>query len=122
MLKRLHTRIPGSIDKTRLDHFLGQWLPVAMGSYLTKTRIRRLIISGAVYVNRRKITNGTFPLYTGASIEVYYDQDKMNEGQPKRLEEVRLETSRVVYEDEWIIVIDKPAGMPTQPTIDPLRA
>ena len=35
---------------------------------------------------------------------------------------VRLETSRVVYEDEWLIVIDKPSGIPTQPTLDPGRA
>ena len=29
---------------------------------------------------------------------------------------------RILYEDEWLIVVDKPAGLPTQPTPDPGRA
>jgi RluA family pseudouridine synthase len=29
---------------------------------------------------------------------------------------------RVLFEDEWLIVVDKPAGLPTQPTIDQRRA
>lgn len=122
MLKRLQTRIPGSIEKVRLDHFLMEWLPGAMGIYLTKTRIRRLILGGSVYVNRRKTKNGTIPLYTGAYIEVYYDEEKLNQNLPRKLDETRLETSRIAYEDDWLIVIDKPPGIPTQPTIDPLRA
>src|SRR5687767_13780365 len=122
MLKRLETRIPGSIQKIRLDHFLMQWLPGAMGMYLTKTRIRKFILSGAIFVNRRREKNGTVPLYTGAFIEVYYDSEKFMKDQPKRMEDLRLDTNRVVFEDEWLIIIDKPAGIPTQPTIDPLRA
>lgn len=122
MLKRLQTRIPGSIEKVRLDHFLMEWLPTAMGVYLTKTRVRRLILAGAVYVNRRRMQNGTFPLYTGAYVEVYYDEEKLNKNLPRKLDETRLETSRIAYEDEWLIVIDKAPGIPTQPTLDPLRA
>ena len=29
---------------------------------------------------------------------------------------------RVLFEDEWLIVVDKPAGLPTQPTLDARRA
>lgn len=29
--------------------------------------------------------------------------------------------SRVLFEDEWLIVVDKPAGLPTQPTLDASR-
>lgn len=29
---------------------------------------------------------------------------------------------QVLYEDEWLLVVDKPAGMPTQPTLDASRA
>ncbi|MFT3783083.1 MAG: RluA family pseudouridine synthase [Nibricoccus sp.] len=29
--------------------------------------------------------------------------------------------SRVLFEDEWLIAIDKPAGLPTQPTLDVTR-
>lgn len=29
---------------------------------------------------------------------------------------------RILFEDEWLIVVDKPAGLPTQPTLDARRA
>jgi len=29
--------------------------------------------------------------------------------------------SRILFEDEWLIVVDKPAGLPTQPTLDATR-
>lgn len=29
--------------------------------------------------------------------------------------------SRILFEDEWLIAVDKPAGLPTQPTLDPSR-
>jgi len=29
--------------------------------------------------------------------------------------------SRVLFEDEWLIAVDKPAGLPTQPTLDAAR-
>lgn len=29
---------------------------------------------------------------------------------------------RILFEDEWLIVVDKPAGVPTQPTLDARRA
>ena len=30
-------------------------------------------------------------------------------------------TDQVLFEDEWLLVVDKPAGMPTQPTLDARR-
>jgi len=30
-------------------------------------------------------------------------------------------TEQVLFEDEWLLVVDKPAGMPTQPTLDARR-
>jgi RluA family pseudouridine synthase len=29
---------------------------------------------------------------------------------------------RILFEDEWLVVVDKPAGLPTQPTLDAARA
>ncbi|MFM9032342.1 MAG: pseudouridine synthase, partial [Opitutaceae bacterium] len=29
---------------------------------------------------------------------------------------------RILFEDEWLIVVDTPAGLPTQPTLDARRA
>lgn len=122
MLKRLHTRMSGASEKVRLDHFLMEWLPLACGQPMTKTGIRKIILSGVVFVNRRRCKNGTYPLYSGSFVEVYYDEDKINQNLPKKIADIRLSTNRILYEDDAIIVVDKPPGIPTQPTIDPTRA
>ena len=121
-MKRFNTRLPGSIQKCRLDEFLLIWLPQVLGEPISKTKIRKLVLAGAVYVNRHRNKNPTTPLYSGAIVEVYYDEDVMKEGQPARAEETRMDTSRILFEDEWLIVVDKPNGLPTQPTVDPFRA
>jgi len=119
-MKRLHTRVPGSIPKSRLDHFLMDWLPVALGEPISRTQIRALLFGGAVYVNRHRNKDGMSPVFSGATIEVYYDAEKVRSG-PARIQNVRFDTDRIVFEDEWLLIVDKPAGIPTQPTVDPFR-
>jgi 23S rRNA pseudouridine1911/1915/1917 synthase len=121
-MKRFQTRVPGSVPKDRLDLYLFEWLPHACGQNLTKSQIRKLILTGSVYVNRHRNKNGSCPIYTGAIIEVYFDENKLNENQPTRMMEARFDPDRIVFEDEWLIVVNKPSGLPTQPTIDPNRA
>jgi RluA family pseudouridine synthase len=120
-MKRYQTRVPGSVPKDRLDLFLQEWLPHAIGKPLNKTQIRTLILSGSVYVNRHRQKTATTPIYTGAIVEVYFDEDKINKG-PSRLIDTRFDADRIVYEDDYLIVVNKPSGLPTQPTLDPNRA
>jgi len=121
-MKRYQTRVPGSLPKERLDLFLFEWLPHAVGQSLSKTQIRTLIASGSVYVNRHRNKTGTCTIYSGAMIEVYFDENKINKDQPTRLMEARFNPEQIVFEDEYLIVVNKPSGLPTQPTVDPNRA
>ncbi len=121
MMKRFHTRIPPSVQKARLDQFLAEWLPHVLAKPLSKSAIRTLLLSGSVYVNRHRVKSGPTPLYSGSVIEVYYDEARIFPNRTAIAAPERLETSRIVFEDEWLLVIDKPAGLPTQPTLDPLR-
>ncbi|NDG83461.1 MAG: RluA family pseudouridine synthase [Proteobacteria bacterium] len=120
-MKRFNTRIPASIQKVRLDHFLAEWLPQVALKRVSRSTVRALILTGSVYVNRHRIKVATTPVYAGAVIEVYFDETRLFKNRPKRIEIERLETGRIVFEDEWLIVINKPSGLPTQPTLDPLR-
>lgn len=124
-MRRLQTRIPGSVTKDRLDLFLSEWLPHAVGKPVSKTQIRLLIQSGAVYVNRHRNRIATSPVFTGAMIEVYYDEERMNQKTSTgetRMAETRFDSNRIVFEDDYLIIVDKPTGLPTQPTVDPNRA
>ena len=121
-MKRYQTRIPNSMSKIRLDHFLADWLPQALGKPISKTSIRTLVLSGSVYVNRHREKNAVTSLYSGAVIEVYYDEDRMSPHRMARIDEIRLKPENMLFEDEWLIIADKPSGLPTQPTLDPSRA
>jgi RluA family pseudouridine synthase len=121
-MKRFQTRVPGSVPKDRLDLFLFEWLPHASGLPLTKRQIRMLIVAGAVYVNLHRNKSSASPIYTGAMIEVYFDEEKINQDQPTRMMETRFDADLIVYEDEYLIIVNKPSGLPTQPTVDPNRA
>jgi RluA family pseudouridine synthase len=120
-MKRFHTRIPPAVQKTRLDQFLSEWLPHVLSKPLSKSAIRTLLLSGSVYVNRHRVKSGPTPLFSGSVIEVYYDEARIFPNRTSVAVPERLETSRILFEDEWLLVIDKPPGLPTQPTLDPLR-
>ncbi|MBU6154455.1 MAG: RluA family pseudouridine synthase [Bdellovibrionales bacterium] len=120
-MQRFQTRIPLAIPKVRLDHFLAEWLPSALAREVSRATIRNLIMGGSVYVNRHRCKNAFTPLFSGAIVEVYYDEVRLFKGRARRMEVSRLGTERIVFEDGWLIAVNKPSGIPTQPTLDPLR-
>lgn len=109
MVETLHFR---NENKCRLDELLRNQLPKASNS-----KVRRLIIAGAVSVNGRVITRPAFELVRGSAVNVQFDSEKFfYEKQPDDVEfEVTDQT--VLYEDENYIFIDKPAFFPVEQTI-----
>lgn len=121
-MKRYTVRLPHSTPKTRLDDYLASWLPSATGTDLSKAKIRTLILSGAVYVNRHRNKIPSNELFAGAVIEVYFDESRMKVTETKATASSTVMTeAKVLFEDEWIILVNKDPGIPTQPTIDPNR-
>jgi len=90
----------------RLDLFL-----VSKNPELTRTRIQRLIEAGCVLIN------GKVPAKTGVKLE---DGNKVELTIPEPVttelvaEDIPLD---IIYEDEHVLVINKPAGMVVHPSI-----
>lgn len=81
------------------------------------SKLRRLIISGSVFVNGRRLRIPSAHLKSGDRIEVSLDPDLFfMEKQPDDIV-FELTPERILYEDEVLIVIDKPARLPTEATI-----
>jgi RluA family pseudouridine synthase len=120
-LKRLQTRLTG-IPKERLDLFLQQWLPHALDRPLSRSLIRKLILTGGVYVNRHRCVVPVTPIYSGAVIEVFFDEARLTKGRLERPTPAIFRKEWILYEDDWLIAVNKPAFLPTQPTLDPNRA
>ena len=118
--RRLSLRTTATHAGQRLDEVLAGWLPPALGRPLSKAKVRRLVMAGAVrvdgLVSRRPVTR----LAAGRVVEVRVRpsllEDRTSHDRP-----FALTAARILYEDGWVIAVDKPPGLPTPPTVDPGR-
>jgi 23S rRNA pseudouridine1911/1915/1917 synthase len=85
----------------RLDRFLRSWLPD-----LSRAALRDLIQSGRVRVNGRGANKGSL-LQPGDRIET---RPPLEASGPARDAQRAL---AIVYEDPWLVVVNKPAGVPS---------
>lgn len=121
MIRRLTLTTTESHRGMRLDDALAGWLPQALGRPLSKTALRRLIMAGAVSVAGRPLRQAGRSLLPGARLEALVRLDLLPGDGPARDVPFALEPKQVLYEDDALIVVDKPPGLPTQPTVDPQR-
>jgi RluA family pseudouridine synthase len=85
-------------DPPSLARFLAARLALA------DTQAAALIARGAVHVGGHRARDATAPLATGARLTVFLD------------EEAALAPLAIAFEDDWLLVADKPAGVASQAT------
>ena len=104
-------------NKIRLDELLRKELPAHYNSDFSNSKIRRLIIAGAVSVNGRAITRPAFVLNPRSDVCVLFDKEKfLYEKQPDDIK-FEVTSDSVLYEDDNYIFINKPAFFPVEQTI-----
>lgn len=105
-------------EKERLDEFLRKNLPAAItAENVSNSKIRRLVVAGAVCVNGRQIRRPAFELRGNSNITINYEKEKfLFEKQP---DDIKFELSEkdVLFEDEFLICVNKPALFPTEETV-----
>ncbi len=124
---RLTLRFNGP-SRTRLDELLRERLPALVSGRekavrddsdpaMSNSKIRRLIVSGAVSVNGRRETRPAAEVRQGATLSIAYDPELF--AREKKPDDVRCEIGpeSVIYEDGLIIAVNKPAGIPTEATV-----
>lgn len=87
----------------RLDQYLA-----ARIAELSRTQAKKVIDLGGVHVGGRRVRQCSLTLRAGARIEVFIDA--------LPLQPFVLKSSDVLYRDDYLIAINKPAGIPVQPT------
>jgi 23S rRNA pseudouridine1911/1915/1917 synthase len=105
----------------RLDAALAEWLPGVLGRPVSKAKVRKLIMAGAVLVNGRRTRLASMALKAGATVEAHVDRAKLFEDLTSRDKKFELTPDRILFEDDDLIVVDKPPGLPSQPTLDETR-
>jgi 23S rRNA pseudouridine1911/1915/1917 synthase len=102
---RLDYEVAAAGGGERLDRYLAS----AAGSSLSRTRIKGLIEAGRVTIDGAAATSASQSIRTGQIIQVHVPEpaDPVPSG-----EDIPL---AVVFEDEHLLVIDKPAGLVVHP-------
>jgi RluA family pseudouridine synthase len=120
-LRKLRFVNPGNLAERRLDDALTSWLPDALGRPVSKAKARKLIMAGAVYLNGRPVRIAATPLAGGARVEAHVEPEKLFKDGTARDQAFALAADRILFEDEDLIVVDKPPGLPAHPTLDKNR-
>lgn len=89
---------------TRLDKWLSERLPD-----LSRTRVKALIDGGMVRMNGQTIADASARVKPGQTFEVTVPPDAPAEPEPQAMD------LTIIYEDDDLIVIDKPAGLVVHP-------
>jgi 23S rRNA pseudouridine1911/1915/1917 synthase len=102
--KKYRIEVPAGKKKVRLDLFLANQIENA-----TRSRIQKLIEAGFVTVNSKNVKT-SYSVRPGDLIEASHPiTPRPEEAEP---EEIPLD---IVYEDKFLLVVNKPAGMVAHP-------
>ncbi|MBQ4236281.1 MAG: hypothetical protein II716_05550, partial [Treponema sp.] len=101
-----------------LNVFLRKKIPESFsGKEISNGKIRRLIVAGAVKVDGRQCRIASFTVKKGSEVEALIDEEKFfYEKDPGDID-FTLEQKDVLFEDESIIVVNKPPFIPTEETV-----
>lgn len=114
-MKKLYTIENDEPEKSlRLDELLRKKIPQIIKNDVSNSKIRRLIIAGAVFVDGRQIRVPGANLGKKAVVTVDLDEEKLFfEKTPDDIS-FEVDEKSVLYEDDSIIVVNKPSFFPTE--------
>jgi len=110
----------------KLNDFLRKELPFEVAKKInlkdsqcefSNSKIRRLILSGCVLVNNQKINRPAFELRGNSSITVFFEPEKFFYEKHTNDIDFVLTEKDILFEDENLIFINKPAFFPVEKTI-----
>ncbi len=108
-------------EECRLDSFLRANLPGKLPDEqkmeISNSKLRRLVVAGKVSVNGRQIRVPGYTLLKGSSITVAVDIDKLFFEKQNDDIKFELTSDSVIYEDDYILVVNKPCHFPVESTI-----
>ena len=104
-------------SKIRLDELLRRELPLVLGQNVSNSKIRRLIVAGAVQVNSRQVRVPGFTVFAKSTVTAVIEEEKLFF--EKQVDDISFELTQkdVLFEDDCIIVVNKPSHFPTEKTI-----
>ena len=110
-VRKFSIRAKNSIS---LNELLRTELPALLGVTMSNSKIRRLIMAGGVRCSGRQIRIPSYTVHAGNGVEVFYDEEKFfYEKKPDDIN-YELTDKDVLFEDDSVIVVNKPVHFPTE--------
>ncbi|MBI4358293.1 MAG: RluA family pseudouridine synthase [Candidatus Omnitrophica bacterium] len=103
-MEKKHLTVPPDIQNVRLDYFLAH----ALAEFFSRTKIKALIEEGKIRLNGECVKPHTH-VRGGDQVSVDYEKE------PEELIRAESIPLDIVYEDQDLIVVNKPAGMVVHP-------
>lgn len=110
---------PSASTGGRLDAFLRERIPPLLpeGTALSNAKLRRFIIAGGIWVDGRECRRPAFILRPGSRVRAEIDLERLfYEKDPGDIDFTLTERD-VLFEDDSIIVVNKPAFLPSEGTV-----
>ncbi len=101
-----------------LDCFLIQELD-KKGFLFSKKKIKALMNRGFIFVNRKKVLRLPYRLKDKDQVRLRFNPKQIE--QKNLIVKFELRKTDILFEDEFLIAVNKPAGLPSQATLDPTR-
>jgi 23S rRNA pseudouridine955/2504/2580 synthase len=105
-------------ERGRLDEVVRRWLEADLERPLSKGTVRRLIVAGLVRSNARPLVRPAADVDAGTRLRAAIDTGRL----PRRDDGDRAAAITVLFEDDVLIAVAKPAGIPAHATADPGRS
>ena len=109
-MERYKIQVSYRLNGMRVDHAMAESIPG-----MSRRRAKAIIDTGGVYLNTKRMRVASRTVGKGDHIEVEYNPELFK---PKTKEQLSLLASDILYQDEQLFVINKPAGLPSQATRD----
>lgn len=102
----------------RLDKVVHALLNEKVPGGISKSMARKLVMIGAAYLNGSRCRIASKPVFKGSEVRVEYNPEKLR---PIQLEFPSLTPKDILFNEGGLIVVNKPANMPTVATLDNAR-
>lgn len=102
----------------RFDKVVHALLNEKLPDGISKSMTRKLVMIGAVYVQGRRCRIASKQVHAGNDVRVEYHPDKLL---PVHLLYPVVGEAHILYREKGIIVVNKPANLPTVATLDNAR-
>ena len=95
------------VRETEGERRLDLWL-ANESEMFSRTELRKMIDLGGVHVNGCRVRKCSYTLRRGDQVDVYRDMQPLNP--------FRLSDADILYRDRYLLALNKPSGVDTQPT------